>query len=153
MGGRKITAGRESGETKEFLSFKLGEDEYGIDILSVQEIRPYEKPTPVPDSAGFIRGVINLRGAIVPIVDLRSRFRMSAPGAGGGTAMIILNLVSRTVGVLVDGVSDVLRLKAGEIHPPPDLHFNASNHFIQGLASRGERLVILLRVEEFAGAA
>jgi purine-binding chemotaxis protein CheW len=132
----------------EFLSFQLGGEDYGIDILAVQEIRPYEKPTHIPTSADFIRGVINLRGAIVPIIDMRIKFGMADARHDGNTVVIILNIGKRTLGIVVDSVSDVLQLKPEEIHPPPEFHSNFKSLFVQGLASQGDRLLILLQIEE-----
>src|SRR3981189_2432763 len=106
----------------EFLSFQLGGEDYGIDILAVQELRPYVKPTHIPTSADFIRGVVNLRGAIVPIVDLRMKFGMADPRHDASTVVIILNFGKRTLGIVVDSVSDVLDLEPKDIHPPPEFH-------------------------------
>ncbi|MGZ5099933.1 MAG: chemotaxis protein CheW [Usitatibacter sp.] len=132
----------------EFLTFRLGNEDYGIDILAVQEIRAYGKPTHIPTSADFIRGVINLRGAIVPIIDLRIKFGMADALHDASTVTIILNIGNRTLGIVVDSVCDVLRFKPEEILPAPEFHVNSRNRFIRNLASHDERLVILLEVEE-----
>ena len=106
--------------TREFLSFKLGAEEYGIDILKVQEIRGYEPPTRIANAPEFIKGVVNLRGVIVPIVDMRVRFGLDDVQYNGFTVVIILNVVGRTVGMVVDSVSDVLELGGDTIRPAPE---------------------------------
>ena len=106
--------------TEEFLSFRLGAEEYGIDILKVQEIRGYESVTRIANAPSFIKGVTNLRGTIVPIVDLRLKFGLGEPTYDSFTVVIILNVARRVVGVVVDSVSDVTELTAEQIRPAPD---------------------------------
>jgi purine-binding chemotaxis protein CheW len=132
----------------EYLSFRLGGESYGIDILKVQEIRGYEKPTAIANAPAFIMGVTNLRGVIVPILDLRVRFGMPEPKYDEFTVVIILNVAARVVGVVVDSVSDVLTLAAEAIRPAPEFAsatFDAK--YITGLATVDEQLVILLDIE------
>ena len=141
---------QESNEpTQEFLTFRLGDEEYGVDILKVQEIRGYDTVTKIPDAPEYVKGVINLRGTIMPVVDLRLRFRLGEPRYDEFTVMIILHLDSRKVGMVVDSVSDVLNLRESQMLPPPDFggHLNANS--IRGLGSAGERLVILIDIERF----
>lgn len=135
--------------TQEFLTFKLGDEEYGVDILKVQEIRGYDTVTKIPDSPDYVKGVINLRGTIMPVVDMRVRFRLGEPTYDEFTVMIILHLEKRKVGMVVDSVSDVMNLRDSQILPPPDFggHLNANS--IRGLGSSGERLVILIDIERF----
>ena len=116
---------------REYLSFRLGTEEYGIDILRVQEIRGYEQPTRLVGAPEFIRGVLNLRGVIVPIVDLRVRFGIDA-GFDTFTVTVVLNVAGRTVGAVVDSVSDVLELSADNIKPAPE--FNGAIDAGQALA-------------------
>ncbi len=133
---------------QEFLTFALGNEEYGIDILKVQEIRGYEKVTQIVNAPGFIKGVINLRGTIVPIIDLRLKFKLGSAEYTPFTVVIILNLSSRVVGVVVDSVSDVIQLDPEEIREAPPLNGSeVDTRFIRGLATLNERMVILMDIE------
>lgn len=138
------TAGRPDG--KQFLTFRIGGEEYGLDILRVQEIRSYEAPTRVANAPPFVKGVVNLRGVIVPILDLR--IRLGQPSEYNTfTVVIVLNVASRVVGVVVDSVSDVLELAATEIKPRPEVPAAMDSRFITGLGKIGERMLILLDIE------
>lgn len=131
----------------EFLTFTLGLEEYGIDILKVQEIRCYERVTHIVNAPSFIKGVINLRGTIVPIIDLRLKFDLGSAEYTAFTVVIILNLSNRVLGVVVDSVSDVIQLNDEEIHEAPQLHGDLDTKFIRGLATLSERMVILMDIE------
>lgn len=132
----------------EFLTFALGAEEYGIDILKVQEIRCYERVTHIVNAPAFIKGVINLRGIIVPIIDLRLKFNLGSADYTAFTVVIILNLNSRVLGVVVDSVSDVIQLEAEEIREAPSLSsVDLDAQFIRGLATLNERMVILMDIE------
>jgi len=132
--------------SREVLAFKLGEEEYGIDILSVQEIRGYERVTRIANSPDFIKGVVNLRGVIVPIVDLRIKFNIAAPTYDSTTVVIVLNLGKRTVGIVVDSVSDVTNLSAEEIRSAPEMGSSLNTDYLTGLGTLDERLLILLDI-------
>jgi purine-binding chemotaxis protein CheW len=132
---------------REFLSFVLGDAQYCIDILKVQEIRTYEAPTRIASTPAFIKGVINLRGNIVPIVDLRVKFGLPEQGINTQTVVIVLNIAKRTVGVVVDGVSDVIAVSAADIKPAPELASGLDTRYIQGLASIGGQMMILVDIE------
>ncbi len=136
---------------REFLSFKLGNEEYGIDILRVQEIRGYEQPTRIANSPAFIKGVANLRGVIVPIVDMRLRFNLDNVQYNSFTVVIILNIAGRTVGMVVDSVSDVLELPSSQIKPAPEFSGAIDASFITGLGTvkqgENERMLILMDIE------
>lgn len=132
----------------EYLTFTLGEEEYAIDILKVQEIRGYEKPTLIANAPAFIKGVINLRGTIVPIVDLRIKFNLGNIEYTPFTVVIILNLGTRVVGIVVDSVSDVIMLKPGQIRPAPDFSAAFDTQYIVGLASLDERMAIVTDIEK-----
>ena len=132
---------------KEYLSFRLGEEEYGIDILKVQEIRGYEAPTRIAHAPAFIKGVINLRGTIVPIVDMRLRFGCAQAEYNSFTVVIILNLRERVVGIVVDSVSDVLELASDQLRAAPDMESGMDAQCIRGLGSVGGRMLILLDIE------
>lgn len=131
----------------EYLTFSLGEEEYAVDILKVQEIRGYENVTRLPDSPTFIKGVINLRGVIVPIVDLRLKFELGEATYNELTVMIILNLGARVVGIVVDSVSDVVRLPTEQVKPAPDLGGAVDTRYLKGVATVAERMLLLLDIE------
>jgi len=137
---------------REVLSFKLGAEEYGIDILRVQEIRGYEPPTRVANAPEFIKGVVNLRGVIVPVVDMRIRFGLPEVQYNSFTVVIVLNVAGRTVGMVVDSVSDVLELQPGQIKPAPDFNAAIDATYITGLGTvrhgDEERMLILMDIEQ-----
>lgn len=135
---------------REYLTFRLGSEEYGIDILKVQEIRSYEAPTRLANAPSFIKGVMNLRGVIVPVVDLRQRFNCAQAEINSFTVVIVLRLGARTVGVIVDSVSDVLELAPEAIKPAPNVASSVDPTYITGLGDVGEtdsdRTLILLDI-------
>ena len=133
---------------REYLTFRLDQEEYGIDILKVQEIRGYEPPTRIANAPEFIKGVTNLRGTIVPIVDMRLKFNCSRADYNSFTVVIILNLRNRVVGIVVDSVSDVMELAAENIRSAPDIDSAIDNSCILGLGSVNERMLILLDIEK-----
>jgi purine-binding chemotaxis protein CheW len=130
----------------EFLTFRLGAEEYGIDILRVQEIRSYEEPTRIANAPHFIKGVVNLRGVIVPVVDLRIKLNCEKVEYNGFTVVIVLNVHGRVVGAVVDSVSDVLELSQELIKPAPEMNTTVDTSFITGIASVGERMLILMDI-------
>ncbi len=131
----------------EYLTFTLGSEEYAIDILKVQEIRGYEVPTLIANAPPFIKGVINLRGIIVPIVDLRIKFNLGKVEYTPFTVVVILNIAGRVIGAVVDSVSDVLSLTAAQIRPAPDFSGTFDTKYILGLASVEERMLIVTDIE------
>ncbi|MEJ2793568.1 chemotaxis protein CheW [Iodobacter sp. LRB] len=133
---------------REILVFALGSEEYGIDILKVQEIRGYDAVTSIANVPAFIKGVINLRGNIVPIVDLRIKFGLGNIMYDHFTVVIILNVANRTVGIVVDGVSDVLTLAANHVKPAPEFGAVLDTAYIQGLGTLEERMIILVDIEK-----
>lgn len=139
-------AGEPSGQ--EFLVFTLGDEEYGIDILKVQEIRGYDQVTRIANTPSFIKGVTNLRGVIVPIVDLRVKFNQDDVEYDDNTVVIVLNLTQRVVGIVVDGVSDVLSLASDQIRPAPEFAVTMSTEYLTGLGALGERMLILVNIEK-----
>jgi len=132
----------------EYLTFRLGSEEYGIDILKVQEIRGYEAPTRIANAPDFIKGVINLRGTIVPIVDLRMKFNCSLVNYDSLTVVIVVNLFQRIVGFVVDSVSDVMELTSDKIQSAPDVESSIDSESIIGLGSLNDRMLILLDIEK-----
>ena len=139
-----------TGETvgQEFLIFTLGDEEYGVDILKVQEIRGYDQVTRIANTPSFLKGVTNLRGVIVPIVDLRIKFAKQDVEYDDNTVVIVLNLGQRVVGIVVDGVSDVLSLTTDQIRPAPEFAVTLSTEYLTGLGSLGERMLILVDIEK-----
>jgi purine-binding chemotaxis protein CheW len=133
----------------EFLTFRLGAEEYGIDILRVQEIRSYEAPTRIANAPPFIKGVVNLRGVIVPIVDLRLKLGCEAVDYNEFTVVIVLNVAGRVVGAVVDSVSDVLELSNDAVKPAPELASSVDTRFITGIGNVGDRMLILMDIEAF----
>jgi purine-binding chemotaxis protein CheW len=131
----------------EFLTFRLGEEEYGIDILKVQEIRGYDAVTRIANTPDFIKGVTNLRGTIVPIVDLRIKFGLGQPTYDAFTVVIVLNVGARVVGIVVDSVSDVLALAAEQIRPAPEFSSTLNTEYVTGLGTIEERMLILIDIE------
>jgi purine-binding chemotaxis protein CheW len=133
---------------REYLTFRLDKEEYGIDILKVQEIRGYEPPTRIANAPPFIKGVVNLRGTIVPIVDMRLKFNCTQAQYDSFTVVIILNLRQRIVGIVVDSVSDVLQLAAEDFREAPEVESMIGSDAVLGLGSLGERMLILLDIEK-----
>ena len=131
---------------REFLTFRLGAEEYAIEILKVQEIRGWETPTAIANTPDFIKGVINLRGTIVPIVDLRLKFKSEAK-YDEFTVVIILSVARRVVGVVVDAVSDVTILTPQQMRPAPEFGGTLDTRFITGLGTLGSRMLILMDIE------
>ena len=132
----------------EFLAFTLGAEEYGIDILKVQEIRGYESPTRIANAPEFIKGVINLRGLIVPIVDMRIKFNLGAANYDNLTVVIILNIRGRVVGMVVDSVSDVITLNPEQIKPAPALTSALDTGYLIGLGTVDQRMLILVDIDK-----
>lgn len=137
----------EDNVASEYLTFTLGSEEYAIDILKVQEIRGYEPPTLIANAPSFIKGVINLRGIIVPIVDLRIKFQLGKVEYTPFTVVIILNVARRVIGVVVDSVSDVISLNAAQIRSAPDFSGTFDTKYILGLASVEARMLIITDIE------
>jgi len=135
----------------EYLTLTLGAEEYGMDILKVQEIRGYDAVTAIANTPAFIKGVINLRGIIVPIIDLRIKFKLDKVDYDQFTVVIILNLVSCVVGVVVDSVSDVLTLSKEQIKGAPMLSASLDTRYILGLGTVEQRMLILVDIERLMG--
>ena len=140
-------------DTDQFLTFILEGEEYGVDILRVQEIKGWNKVTPIPNTPVYIKGVINMRGTIVPIVDLRERFGLEAVEYGPMTVVIVLKVLNpdtgseRIMGIVVDAVSEVYNVPSGELAPPPDFGAVVRVEFVRGLATVDEKMVIVLDID------
>lgn len=143
----KTREGDMSGDQRQFLTFAVGGEEYGVDIMTVREIKGWTETTRLPNSPQCMRGVMNLRGLIIPIFDLRARFTGALTDANASHVIIILAVGERNIGVLVDAVSDILTVNAGEVKSAPQVEGAAANEFITGLISLEERMVVLLEVK------
>ena len=138
---------------QEFLAFTLGREEYGIDILKVQEIRGYEAVTRIANAPEFIKGVVNLRGIIVPIVDMRIKFQLGEPSYDQFTVVIILNIGGRVVGMVVDSVSDVITLSPEQIKPAPEMGTALNTDYLIGLGTIDQRMLILVDIDRLMSSA
>ncbi len=140
-------------DTNQFLTFALGQEEYGVEILKIQEIKGFSAITPLPNAPSYVKGVLNLRGTIVPIVDLRKKFGLPEVAYTKFTVIVVVQVRGQTLGFIVDAVSDVLTVAGTDIQPTPDLHGQVDTAFLTGLAPAGEKLVILLDIEKVLTAA
>ena len=135
-------------DARELLTFRLGQEEYGLNILNVQEIRGYDAVTKIANSPAFLKGVINMRGVIVPIIDMRIRFNLGEATYNEFTVVIILNIGDRVIGMVVDAVSDVTSLKAEQVRPAPDFGTVLDTAYIDSLATVDERMIIVIDIEK-----
>lgn len=145
-------------EGQQFLTFMLAGEEYGVDILRVQEIKGWDSVTKIPNTPDYIRGVINLRGTIVPIIDMRLRFNLEQLEYGATTVVIVVKVLSdsgksRTMGIIVDGVSDVYNIAEEEVKPAPDFGTAVDTNFVKGLTTVNEKMVILLDIDHMCNSA
>lgn len=135
----------------QYLTFMLSGEEYGVEILKVQEIKGWDRATPIPNTPDHVLGVLNLRGAVVPIIDLRKQFDLDSVEFGPTTVVIVLKMThedqERTVGLVADAVADVYRLESGDIQPAPEMGATILTEYIRGLATVDEKMVILLEID------
>jgi purine-binding chemotaxis protein CheW len=136
------------GSGMEFLAFRLGQEEYGVQILKVQELRSYENVTSIANAPSFIKGVINLRGSIVPIIDMRLKFNFDNPTYDQFTVVIILSVANHIIGMVVDSVSDVITLAPGEIKPAPEMGAAFNTQYLIGLGTIDQRMLMLIDIEK-----
>lgn len=134
-------------ESRQFLAFKLGQEEYGLDLLQVQELREYEKVTQIANAPAFLKGVVNLRGIIVPIMDMRIKLGFEDIVYNEMTVVIILNIRGRTVGMVVDSVSDVIDLRPEDLKPAPEMGTAVGTDYLIGLGTIDERMIILVDID------
>ena len=146
--GHEITDRSGPNIASEYLTFTLGNEEYGIDILKVQEIRGYDTVTHIANAPEFIKGVINLRGVIVPIVDMRIKFKVGVPTYNEFTVVIIMNVLGRVIGMVVDGVSDVVALSPEQIKAAPEMGAAMDTDYITGLGTLNDQMLILVDIEK-----
>jgi purine-binding chemotaxis protein CheW len=135
----------------EVLSFRLGGEEYAISILKVQEIRGYDAVTRIANAPDYLKGVVNLRGIIVPVVDMRIKFNVGTVTYDAFTVVIVLNINNHTIGMVVDSVSDVVTLTPDQIKPAPDLGATVSGDYLRGLGTVGDRMLIMLDIDQLLG--
>ncbi len=135
-------------DAREYLAFTLGREEYGIDILRVQEIRGYEPVTRIANAPAFIKGVVNLRGTIIPVVDMRIKLNLGEASYDQFTVVIILNIAGRVVGMVVDSVSDVTTMKPEQMRPAPEVGSAFDADYLVGLGDLGERMLILVDIDK-----
>ena len=137
----------------QYLTFSLGQEEYGVEILKVQEIKGYSAITPIPNTPAYLKGVMNLRGNIIPVVDLRSKLAMAEAPYNQFTVIVVVTVGAKTIGLVVDAVSDVLSIPKADIQETPDFGAQVDAGFISGMAKAGDRLVVLLDIEKVLGSA
>ena len=142
------SAASQKAPAAEFLTFRLGAEEYGIDILRVQEIRSYEEPTRIANAPHFIKGVVNLRGVIVPIIDMRMKFNLEQANYDDFTVVIVLNIGSRVVGMVVDAVSDVITLQPAQLRQVPEFNSAIASDHILAIGAVENRMLILVDIEK-----
>ncbi|WP_342620171.1 chemotaxis protein CheW [Rhodoferax sp. GW822-FHT02A01] len=147
-GGRSAQSNEGPSVPSEWLSFKLGDEEYGIDILSVQEIRSFEKPTRMTNMPAFVLGVLNLRGVIVPVLDMRVKFNLERVEYGELTVCIVLSIGHRTVGMVVDGVSDVVTLTPEQMRPVPEFSSGVGSEHLLSIGTLSKRLLMLIDIDK-----
>ncbi|MEK6708381.1 MAG: chemotaxis protein CheW [Pseudomonadota bacterium] len=150
-GVTESTNGSMGNMDNEFLTFRLGSEEYGINILEVQEIRGYGTVTHIANAPEFIKGVVNLRGNIVPIIDMRIKFKLDKADYDQFTVVIILTILGRVIGIVVDAVSDVINLNAEQMQPAPQFGTMINAEYIMGLGTVEERMLILMDIEKLMG--
>jgi purine-binding chemotaxis protein CheW len=148
MADQAVAQAATTQKDQEFLTFILGAENYALDILTVKEIRGYESVTKIANAPPFIKGVINLRGDIVPIVDLRIKFNVGTASYDEFTIVIVLHIQNRIVGIVVDGVSDVVNLNKGQLRPPPDFGVAFDSRYLLGLATINDQMIILVDINE-----
>ena len=142
------TADTQAGGTRQFISFTIGDEEYGVDIMAIREIKGWTATTELPNTPQYMRGVINLRGAIVPIFDLRSRFSGGLTQASPRHVIIVVSVHDRVIGILVDAVADIITVAAAAIQPVPELDHHVHSGFLTGLVTVDGRMVALLDLHQ-----
>jgi purine-binding chemotaxis protein CheW len=133
---------------EQFLTFTIGEEEYGIDIMTVREIKAYTNPTRLPNTPSYLLGVLNLRGAIIPILDVKNLFGLDSTEKSENKVIIFLTIDQKTVGILVDTVSDIINFNKADIKPAPRMEEGLKDEFLDGLVTIGERMVVLLNIKK-----
>ncbi len=135
----------------QYLTFRLGSEEYGVEILRVQEIKGYTAITPIPNTPPYIKGVMNLRGTVIPVVDLRSKFGMAEAPYNQFTVIIVVTVGPKVIGLIVDAVSDVLDIPRADVQATPDFGAQVDARYMSGMAKAGDKLVVLLDIDRTLG--
>lgn len=148
--GRSLTGFAADGN--QYLTFCLQEEEYGIDILRVQEIKGFSRVTPIPNTPAYIKGVMNLRGTVVPVVDLRTKFALANAEYNQFTVIIVVTIGKKVVGLVVDAVSDVLNIRRDEVEAAPELGSCIDTSLMSGMAKAGDKLILLLNIDKLVDA-
>jgi purine-binding chemotaxis protein CheW len=143
----KNQTGGFTSDASQYLTFALGQEEYGVEILKVQEIKGYTPATPVPNTPGYIKGVMNLRGTIIPVVDLRAKLSLKETEYNQFTVIIVVTVGTKVVGLIVDSVSDVLNIPAPDIQAAPEFGSTVDIRFVDGMAKAGEKIIMLLNID------
>jgi purine-binding chemotaxis protein CheW len=133
---------------RQFITFRSGTQEFAADIMAIREIRGWTETTPLPHAPHYVRGVINLRGVVLPVVDLKARLGLGTTDANPKDVIVVIQSGERTIGLLVDGVSDILTVTASDIQPTPELAREADSEFVEGIAVLSERMVTILSMEK-----
>ncbi|MDA0781883.1 MAG: chemotaxis protein CheW [Rickettsiales bacterium] len=142
-----LDAGQENADSKQFLTFKVEKEEYGVSLMTIREIKGWSKPTVLPNSPPFMKGVINLRGVVIPIFDLRHRFEMGTTEPNEKNVVIIIAVNQRLIGVLVDAVSDILTVSVEQIKSAPKMDTNIDENYVDGLIQSDDKMVVILNIE------
>ncbi|HEY3064472.1 MAG TPA: chemotaxis protein CheW [Methylomirabilota bacterium] len=150
-GDARASATAFANEGSQYLTFTMAGEEYGVEILKVQEIKGYSAVTPIPNTPAYVKGVMNLRGTIIPVIDLRAKLAMAQSQYNQFTAIVVLTVGAKTMGLVVDAVSDVLKIPHAEIQAAPDFGAAVDARFISGMAKAGDKLVVLLDIERVLG--
>jgi purine-binding chemotaxis protein CheW len=133
------------------LTFRLGEEEYGLEILKVQEIKGYSPVTPIPNTPAYVKGVMNLRGTVIPVVDLRAKLGMAAATYTPFTVIVVARVGQKTMGLIVDAVSDVLNIPVADVQAAPEFGGDVDAGYISGMAKAGDKLIVLLDIDRVLG--
>jgi len=147
----RATAAAFADEGSQYLTFTMAGEEYGVEILKVQEIKGYSAITHIPNTPAYVKGVMNLRGTIIPVIDLRAKLAMAEGQYNQFTAIVVLTVGAKTMGLVVDAVSDVLKIPRAEVQAAPDFGAAVDARFISGMAKTGEKLVVLLDIDRILG--
>lgn len=134
-------------DARQFLTFKVGNEEYGVSLMTIREIKGWSNPTVLTNTPAFMKGVINLRGAVIPVFDLRHRLQMGTTDPNEKNVVIIIAINESLVGILVDAVSDILTVSGEQIKPAPKMEANTDENFVEGLIQSGEKMVVILKME------
>ena len=141
-----------SADTRQYITFMANKQEFASNIMAIREIRGWTETTPLPHVPDYVRGVVNLRGLVLPVIDLKARLGLGMTEVTAKHVIIVINAGSRMTGILVDAVSDILTLAASDVQAPPEIMHDANDHYISGIAVLDGRMVTLLEMAELTAA-